>query len=79
MVVHVKLFAMLRNRYPDLKVGEAKPVELDAGATVDQLIECLDLPREQVKVVFVNNVIRSEDHVLQDGDVVGMFPSVGGG
>ena len=76
--VQVKLFATLRQRFPDLAIGEAMELELPAGTTVSQLIQQLDLP-DQAKVVFVNNIIREEDHMLQAGDVVGIFPPVGGG
>jgi len=78
IVVQVKLFATLRHRFPDLAIGEAIKLELAAGTTVAQLIQQLELP-DRAKVVFVNNIIREEDHVLQAGDVVGIFPPVGGG
>jgi molybdopterin synthase sulfur carrier subunit len=79
MIVHVKLFATLRRYYPNFKIGEEMPVELPREATVGDLIEQLRLPKDQVKVVFVNAVVRSKEHVLADGDEVGMFPPVGGG
>ena len=79
ITVHVKLFAMLRNQFPDLGIGEALAVDLPLGATVGRLIEHLDLPRDQVKVIFVNNIIRKADCHLTDGDRIGIFPPVGGG
>ncbi len=79
ITVHVKLFAMLRDQFPDLGIGEAMPVELSPGATVGRLIEQLELPQDQVKVIFVNNIIRKVDHRLSTGDRVGIFPPVGGG
>jgi molybdopterin converting factor small subunit len=79
ITVHVKLFALLRDRFPDLGIGEAMPVELPSGATIGSLIEQLDLPRDQIKVIFVNNVTRQVDHPLSAGDRVGIFPPVGGG
>jgi molybdopterin converting factor small subunit len=79
MVVHVKLFATLRRHYPHLGIGEAMPVELSDGATVGQLIELLHLPADEVKVSFVNNIVRGKAYALSDGDEVGIFPPVGGG
>ena len=76
---HVRLFATLRCHYPDLGIGEAMPVELPDGVTVGQLIEHLRLPAGEVKVIFVNGVVRGEEHALSDGDKVGVFPPVGGG
>jgi len=79
ITVHVKLFATLRRRYPHLGLGEAMPVDLLEGTTVGQLVEHLRLPEKDVKVVFVNNVVRGEEYTLSDGDKLGMFPPVGGG
>lgn len=79
--VQVKLFATLRHLAgpPGLGIGQAFPVELPTDATVGQLVEHLGLPPEQVKIVFVNGLIRPRDHVLADGDELGIFPPVGGG
>jgi len=79
MIVHVKLFATLRRHYPHVGIGEPMDVELEDGATVGQLIAQLRLPADQVKVVFVNSIVREKEHVLNAGDEVGVFPPVGGG
>ena len=79
ITINAKLFATLRQLYPHLGIGEPMPVELPAGATVGDLVEHLHLPADQVKVVFVNGVIRGEEHALAGGDEVGIFPPVGGG
>ena len=55
------------------------PVELEEGATVSQLVRHLRLPPDEVKLVFVNGIVRDRDHTLADGDKVGLFPPVGGG
>ncbi len=79
ITVKVKLYATLRRHFPDLGVGEAMTVELAQDATVEDLIDELELPEEQVKVIFVNGTVRKVDHPLSDGDEVGVFPPVGGG
>ena len=79
ITVHAKLFATLRRHYPHLGIGEPMPVRLPAGATVGDLIEHLGLPADQVKIMFVNNVIQGLEHPLAEGDQVGVFPPVGGG
>ena len=79
MIVQTKLFATLRRQYPHLEIGESIPVELPEGATVGQLVEHLHLPVAEIKVVFVNGIVRKERHVLNEGDEVGIFPPVGGG
>ena len=79
MQVHVKLFASLRSYRPGLGIGEAFPVELPAGATVGELVRQLGLPREEVKLAFVNGRAQPEEYALTAGDDVGIFPPVGGG
>jgi molybdopterin synthase sulfur carrier subunit len=77
--VHVKLFATLRRYRPGLEIGEAFSVELPAGATVGELVRRLELPREEVKLAFVNGRSQPEEYALRGGDEVGIFPPVGGG
>jgi molybdopterin synthase sulfur carrier subunit len=79
ITVHTKLFATLRRHKPGLKLGQVLVLNLPDGTTVERLILHLGLPADEVKVVFVNGIIRLEDHVLSDGDEVGIFPPVGGG
>lgn len=79
MIVHVRLFATLRRHYPHVGIGKPMDVELEAGATIGQLITQLRLPEDQVKVVFVNGIVREKKHALSAGDEVGVFPPVGGG
>jgi molybdopterin converting factor small subunit len=79
ITVQVKLFATLRRHRPGTKLGEAFAVDLPEGRTVRDLIQELDLPEAEVKLVFVNGRFRDSDHVLADGDEVGIFPPVGGG
>ncbi len=79
ITIQVKLFATLRRYYADVKIGEAMAVEMPEGATVGQLIERLRLPPDEVKVIFINNIVRQKGHPLADGDEMGIFPAVGGG
>jgi sulfur-carrier protein len=79
MLVRVKLFAAL-SRY----AGEAGPgvpfeTELPDRATLADLVDRLKLPREEVKVFFVNGRARPIQWVLAPGDDVGIFPLVAGG
>jgi len=79
LTVRVKLFATLRPYRPELGLGESFPVELAEGSTVGGLIEELGLLPDQVKIVFVNGLVRNADRRLDDGDEVALFPPVGGG
>ena len=80
MRVEARLYATLRKYHPEGKVGEALLCDLAKGTTVQKLLENeLGVPPGEVKIVFVNRLSRSFDHVLADGDRVGIFPPVAGG
>jgi molybdopterin converting factor small subunit len=79
MKVHVKLFATLARFSPGGLAGTPFDVDLVEGATIADLAEQLKLPKDEMKVSFVNARIRDSDWVLQPDDEVGFFPPVGGG
>ena len=88
MKVYVKLFAALTKnvpetllaRYPQgIRAGTPLKVELPKGSTLADLVTNLDLPPEEIKVLFVNGRARKADHRLEPDDEVGIFPPVGGG
>ena len=79
MLIQVKLFATLRRYAGDTLPGQPIPVELPAGATLQDLVEQLGIPPEETKVTFVNARAQEMDWVLQPGDEVGIFPPIGGG
>ncbi len=79
ITVRVQLYATLRRYRPDLKIGEPLVVQLPEGSTVELLLQQLGVPQDEVKVVFVNGIVRDQNHPLADGDELGVFPPIGGG
>jgi len=79
MVVHVKLFATLCRYYGDVAPGVPFDIELPDGATLADAVNRLKLPREEVKVFFVNGRARPISWILAPRDEVGIFPLVAGG
>ncbi len=79
MEVYVRLYATLRRYQPQLRLGQTLAVELPEAATVAQLIERLGIPASTVKTVFVKHLIVKDDHILTNGDEVGIFPPIAGG
>jgi molybdopterin synthase sulfur carrier subunit len=86
--VSVKLFASLAKsiseavlaQHPQgIRSGTPLEVKLPEGSTLDDLVDHLALPREELKVFFVNGRARQLDHRLEPGDEIGIFPPVGGG
>jgi sulfur carrier protein ThiS len=79
MIVRVRLFANLVQYRPNTKAGKPFDVELVPASTLADLVAHLELPCEQVKVIFINGIAVSQDHVIQPGDEIGIFSPIGGG
>jgi molybdopterin converting factor small subunit len=79
VTVEVRLYATLRKYRPDLAVGESFVITLGDKANIGNLFNELKIPREEVKVAFVNGKWEEESYLLQEGDRIGIFPPVGGG
>jgi molybdopterin converting factor small subunit len=54
-------------------------LDLPQGARISDLIARLKIPRKEVSLLMRNDEQASEDEVLADGDVVGIFPPISGG
>ena len=79
MRVQVKLFATLRRFAEHVKPGAPFEVELEETATLQALLDQLNIPVEEAKITFVNGIIQDVDYVIQTGDEIGIFPPIGGG
>lgn len=79
MNVTVKLFATLTRFKNNTKAGRAFEIDLPEGATTQDLIDVLKIPSEEIHIIFINNIIQESDKELKKGDIVGLFPPVGGG
>ncbi len=79
MLISVKLFATL-TRYKDgAKAGTPFEIDLPENATILDLITFLNIPLEEAHVIFINNIIVRPETEIKLGDVIGIFPQVGGG
>ncbi len=79
ITVEVRLYATLRKYYPSLGIGEPLVITLDDKAKLGNLSSELKLPKEEIKVTFVNGRSEEESYLLEDGDRIGIFSPVGGG
>ena len=74
MQVQVKLFANFREgRF----IKQDK--ELPAGTTAGQVVDDLNIDREDVGVLMLNFRHCKFETVLQEGDIYAIFPVIGGG
>jgi len=79
MRVQVKLFATLCRYFSNAAPGIPFEIEVPKDTTVADLVNRLKLPREEVKVFFINGRSRPIEWPLEQGDEVGIFPLVAGG
>jgi molybdopterin converting factor small subunit len=74
MKVTVKLFATFREGR--FKVEER---EYPAGATCRRIVDGLGLREDELGIVLVNSRHAPLEQELSEGDIVSLFPLVGGG
>jgi len=74
MTVEVRLFASFRNgRF------KTKNVEAEAGYSVGDVLNDLVIPVAQVGILMVNGEDSAFERTLATGDVLAVFPAIGGG
>ncbi|NHJ13849.1 MAG: MoaD/ThiS family protein [Candidatus Thorarchaeota archaeon] len=80
MKIHVKLYATLQHYAPEgTELGQSFQVEL-VGKTILDLVHHLRFQEGQARIVMVNGIRVTElEYQLKDGDVVVIFPPIGGG
>ncbi len=74
-IIELKLFATLADRLP----GNAAAFPLESGETAGALIRRLGISEADARLIFINGRRKDPATVLRHGDVVGIFPPVGGG
>jgi len=50
-------------------------ITLKNGATVQEAVQVLGIPKERVKLIFVNHAAAFLDQLLKEGDRVALFPA----
>ena len=73
-MIEVRLFATLRE-------GRGKILHLDPAniSVAGDIVNLLEIPAEEVAILLVNGFHSKPDAEVKEGDVVALFPPVGGG
>ena len=74
MKIIIKLFATLRDCGPEIQEKN-----VSAGSSVATVIDSLSLPEGIPLLTIVNGVHTDPQEKLKEGDVLALFPPVGGG
>ncbi len=80
MIIEVKVFSSLCHYIPnsERRVDRDK-WEVEDGASVEQVLKMLDLTDEEVRVLLINGRNAKKESILQEGDVLHVFPPMAGG
>lgn len=80
MTVFVKLYATFRLKYNNYNPRRGIPLCLNTNAVVADVLEMINIDPGKVSLLFVNKIqIKDYSYPLQDGDILDIFPFVGGG
>ena len=73
-MIEIRLFATLRE-------NRGKVLHLDAADyhTGTDIIRKLQIPKEHVAIFLINGFHSSPEDTVKDGDIIAIFPPVGGG
>ena len=73
-MIEVRLFATLRQ-------GRQKIYHLENHTinTVQDVMDAVDVPRSEVHIILINGFHQKPETEVKDGDLVSLFPAVGGG
>lgn len=79
MKIELKLYASFRQYLPEESKNNQGMTRFPDGITIDGILEELEIPKEAVKIMFLNGTHARGDEVLKEGDRLGIFPPVAGG
>lgn len=75
LTIDLKLFATLQSYAPP----NASSYPVEVGTTIEKIVEALKIPKDQIKLIFINGVRCDGSIIVQDRDRIGIFPPIGGG
>jgi sulfur carrier protein ThiS len=80
MKVHIRLFGILGNKFPDHDPLKGFALEVPEGSTVEDLIKKLDIPpQSKIGIVSINGQLVKIQKQLNDGDFIRVFQPISGG
>ncbi len=73
-MIEVRFFATLRQ-------GRGKITEIPAEevSTAGDILRRFEIPAEEVAILLINGFHSKPENPVKDGDIISLFPPVGGG
>jgi len=60
-------------------LGGQSEVAVEPGRTIRETLEALGIPSAVVAGALLNDVLKSKDYCIRDGDVIKLIAVIGGG
>jgi sulfur carrier protein ThiS len=80
MIIEVKLYLSLLRYVPHSERRlEGNKWKVPEGSTVGQVLEMLNLPEEEAKILLINGRYAYRGRILNEGDVLQVVPPLAGG
>ena len=73
------MFSHFKNYLPAHAKHDKCLVETETGTSISVLLKQLGIPDDMARVITVNDSNRKEDFILNDADMVKIFPAAMGG
>ena len=82
--IELRLFMTLKQYLPEGSLYGRAVISFGYGSKIGDMINILNIPVDKQKLILINGVSQEisdeiNTRVLNDGDIVSMFPPVGGG
>lgn len=74
MEVEVRLFATFRNGR-----WVSKKLNFDEAVDIRYILDELQIKEEELGIALINGKYSEVDSILKEGDVLALFPPIGGG
>ena len=73
-MIEVRVFATLRQGRDKVALLEPQGI-----ACAGDILKKLNIPQEEVSILLINGFHQKPEASVKDGDIVALFPPVGGG
>jgi sulfur-carrier protein len=77
--IEVRLFANFRDYLPTGSNSFGVIKSIEGQMTIKELVREMGLPENSPKVIIVNGLHANLDYLLNEGDVISIFPPLAGG
>ncbi len=73
-MIEVRFFATLRNGR-----GKITEIPADEVSSAGDILRRFEIPTEEVAILLINGFHSKPENSVKDGDIISLFPPVGGG